>query len=319
MASVFSRRSILAMFATWPAAIALASQHVPLGAQGLPVVRMGGVPIDPAGEPYYAYDLGNFKRAGIDVQIQTMTNSASITAAVIGGALDIGLCDLVTASNARGHGVGIVYIAPGSIFTPASPGHTMFVQKTSSLMVAKDLEGKVVAVNGLKGIDQITTQAWFNKHGADWQAIKFAEIPFPAMAAALDSGTVDAIIMTEPGWTLGKDRFRSFDMADTGIADRFMISGYIAMKTWADANKDVVRRFSTVIRETGRWANANHAATAEILAKISKIPPDVLSRMERSIYSDQLTPELLQPLIDAGVKYGAVPKSFPAAEIIYRA
>ena len=314
--NAFPRRSFLTSLAALPVAGAFAP--LVARAQDLTPIRLGGVPIDPAAEPYYALDLGSFKKAGLDVQIQSMTNSGSIAAAIVGGALDFGLCDLVTASSAHGHGVPIIYIVPGATFTAESPGHAMFVKKTSTAMVAKDFEGKVVAVNGLHGIDQITVQAWFDKHGADWRAVKFTEIPFPTMAGALDSGTVDAIIMTEPFWTINKDKFRAFDMADTGIADRFMISGYIALKSWADAHPDIVRKFATVIRETGAWANANHAGSAAILAKMSKISPDILAKMERSYYGDRLTPALLQPLIDASVKYGAVPKSFPASEIIFR-
>jgi hypothetical protein len=38
--------------------------------------------------------------------------------------------------------------------------------------------------------------------------------------------------------------------------------------------------------------------------------------MERSYYGEKLSTALLQPVIDAGAKYGATTKSFPASEVI---
>lgn len=319
MPPALSRRNALGLLSTAPlaAGIFAGQRALTASAQDLTPLRVGAIPIDPCGALFYALEFGSFAKVGLDVKLQMMNNGSSIAAGVASGALDVGLADLPSAASGFAHGLPFTYVAPAAVYTPQAPGHALFVKKNSPILAAKDFAGKTIAVNGIHAIDQVTTQAWIDKNGGDWRAVKFVEMPYPTMAAALDSDAVDAIVITEPGWTLTNGRFRGFELGDGGVADRFLISGYVAMRDWANAHADIVHKFAAVIRDAGRWGNANHAASAAILAKNSKIAPEVLTKMKRSFYGDRLTPALLQPLIDASVKYGAVSKSFPAAEIIF--
>ncbi|HEY5348448.1 MAG TPA: hypothetical protein VIJ64_01915 [Candidatus Lustribacter sp.] len=61
-------------------------------APGLPVIRAGTIPADVSAVITYANDLGNFKDAGIDVQISLFQSGPVIAPAVIGGTLDVGAC-----------------------------------------------------------------------------------------------------------------------------------------------------------------------------------------------------------------------------------
>lgn len=317
MPTPMNRRAALGILSAAPLAVADALRPQAAAAQELTVLRVGAIPIDPCGELFYGLDFGAFKKAGLDVQLQMMRNGATIAAAIVGGSLDLGLCDLVAASAGHSRGLPFTYVVSAAVYTPEAPGHALLVKKTSAIRTAKEFEGKTIATGGLHGIDHVTTQAWLDKNGADWKAVKFTEIPYPSMTAALDADTVDAMVITEPFWSLTEGRFRGFELGDGGVANRFLISGYIATTDWAKKNTDVARKFATVVRDMGRWGNANHAASAAIMAKYTKLAPDVLAKMERSYYGDRLTPALLQPLIEAGVKYGSVPKSFPGGELIF--
>jgi hypothetical protein len=55
-----------------------------------------------------------------------------------------------------------------------------------------------------------------------------------------------------------------------------------------------------------RWANTHHAETAAVLAERYHTPPDVLAKMVRAAYPEQLTPALIQPVIDVAARYGVV-------------
>jgi hypothetical protein len=46
------------------------------------------------------------------------------------------------------------------------------------------------------------------------------------------------------------------------------------------------------------------------------MPAEIASKMVRSYYGEKLDPALLQPVVDAAAKYGAIAKSFPAADVI---
>jgi hypothetical protein len=72
------------------------------------------------------------------------------------------------------------------------------------------------------------------------------------------------------------------------------------------------------MREASNWANqkSNQAKSGEILAKYTKLDPGVIATMSRAVFADQLTPALLQPLIDVNAQYSKI-AAVPAGELIY--
>ena len=64
-----------------------------------------------------------------------------------------------------------------------------------------DLEGKTVAVNTLNNIGPVTINHWMEKHGGDYTKIKYVEVPFPDMGAALEAKRVDAAFTVEPAYS----------------------------------------------------------------------------------------------------------------------
>jgi hypothetical protein len=55
-----------------------------------------------------------------------------------------------------------------------------------------------------------------------------------------------------------------------------------------------------------------------MLAKATHIPLDVVQRMRRGTFAVDNDPKLIQPVIDAVVRYGIIDKGFPASELIYK-
>jgi hypothetical protein len=53
-----------------------------------------------------------------------------------------------------------------------------------------------------------------------------------------------------------------------------------------------------------------------VFAKYTKMDPAAAAKMTHSHFATQLTPALLQPLIDVSAKYAGF-KVFPAQELIY--
>ena len=62
------------------------------------------------------------------------------------------------------------------------------------------------------------------------------------------------------------------------------------------------------------WANVHQADSAALLTKYTQIL--VVPNMSRTVYAEKLDPAMMQPLIDASAKYGAIDKTFPAADLI---
>ena len=72
------------------------------------------------------------------------------------------------------------------------------------------------------------------------------------------------------------------------IGKRFLLNVWFTTASWAREHPDVVRRFAAAMRDTATWANANHAKSAGIVAKYTKLDPAVIATMTRSYYAEQV-------------------------------
>lgn len=284
-------------------------------------VSLGTIPIDNGAEAFYADDQGFFRRAGLDVAISPMTNGGAIVAAVASGALNIGFTNLFSFVTAYAKGIPVTLIAPASLYLSSSPAQALLVRKDSPFKTGKDLNGKTVACDGIKGITQITASAWIDRHGGDSTTVKWVEVPLALMPDALAAGRVDAVsgvLSDDPtaGTPQGTDRVLGYPY--DAIASRFLASGFITTKTWAAANPELVRRFSGAVLETARWANAHPALSGQMLMNVAKLSPDGLKALSRfrAPYAETLDPAQIEPVIAFATKYHIIPNVFPPREAI---
>jgi NitT/TauT family transport system substrate-binding protein len=286
-------------------------------AQEVPL-KIATIPIDTGAEAFYALDQGFYKKAGLDATIDRISNGPAITAAVVGGTDDIGFSNLVSLAIAFKKGVPITLIAPAGMYSSKAPTSTCQVALNSTIKTAKDMNGKIFATNGLKNIGEFGPRAWIDKNGGDSSTVKFVEMPFPDMAGALAQGRIDAALMAEPTMTESKGTSRFLSNCYDGIGSSYMIGAYFATTAWVAAHPDIVRKFQAAMRDTAIWANGNHAATAVILARESKMNPDIAAKMYRAVYPERLEAAAIQPVIDVTAKYGGLPAVFPATDMMYQ-
>jgi NitT/TauT family transport system substrate-binding protein len=140
-------------------------------------------------------------------------------------------------------------------------------------------------------------------------------MPFPEMAAALDAGRIDAALIAEPelSATVGKGE-RVLGFAYDAIAKQFLIGAWFTTGAWAKAHPDLVKRFQRAMTLSAAWANVHQADSAALLTKYTQIL--VVPRMNRAVFATHLDPAMMQPLIDASAKYGAIDTTFPAINLI---
>ncbi len=296
---------------------------VPAIAQNAPPpIRFGGTTNDTAAEPYYAQELGYFKRAGLNVEITTLSNGAAIAQAIAGGALDVGGTNLVGLGTAIAHNIPFALVAGGGIYSTDAPTTVLCVAKNAPYKIAKDLNGKTVSVPSLKDLTYAAAAGWLDQNGADVASIKFIEIPFPEASAALDRGTIAAGMIAEPSLSAGlrANTVRIFGKAFDAVAKQFMITATFATNDWVHKNADTARKLAQAIYETGRWANsrANQAHSGEILAGFAKLDPAVVGSMTRATYSTSADPKLLQPPLDIAYKYKFIDRQISASELLPR-
>jgi NitT/TauT family transport system substrate-binding protein len=191
------------------------------------------------------------------------------------------------------------------------PTTVIVTGKNSQIHSGSDLNDRAVAVNGLRDLTQYYAMAWVDQHGGDARSVKLIEMPFSEIGVALAQGRVDAGIVAEPALTLAeaKNEVKELGDPEADVAARFVQTAWFASEDWVRRNPEAARRFAEAMRKTAVWANAHHKETAAILARYTKITPEIASSMVRVSYGDggKLDPALFQPVIDVAVKYGGLP------------
>src|SRR5665213_1526673 len=170
----------------------------PAGAQSQQSIKIAVLPSDSVSLAFYAIDRGSFKRAGIDAELIKLQSGPAIAAAVASGAADFGAANIVALAVAHEKGVPFTAIAPAGVYTSRAVTVGLVVPKSSTIRSAKELEGRIVAVDSLKTLGTIATSAWMDRNGGDSKTLKYVELPFGQMGAALAAGRVDAAFLPEP-------------------------------------------------------------------------------------------------------------------------
>lgn len=305
-----NRHRVLAMLASAPA-ITLAR---PGAAQTLQTVKVSTFASEATAQVYYAQDRGFFRNRGLEVQISAQVGGAAGAAAMIAGEIDITEVDTVTLIKAHDRNQPFVFIAPGLLHSVKAPTAGVVTRDASP---PATYNGKTFATNSLGNIAVVLGNEWSDRNGGDSKTLKWVEIPFPAMPAAIGRGVIDGYVAPEPFLSAGGKAGYHIDLLQKNpIAPNLLQGGWIAMREWVTKNPVVARNFAAAIRDASDWANGDRKGSGDIIMKYSRMTQDVIDGMVRGQYQDRLDPTMIQPLIDSTARYGFIAKSFPARDII---
>jgi NitT/TauT family transport system substrate-binding protein len=166
----------------------------PVRSQSTLHLRIMTSPIENGAQVYYAKDMGFFAKAGIDVDIQSVQSGSAIASAVASNATDI----------AHTKKIPFVLVAAGSVWTQSAKNSGLFVAPNSTLKPGKDFNGKTLSTAGLGTLTEYATRAWIDQNGGDQSTVKFVEMGYSVMPAALSSGRIDGTLVNEPYFSLAK-------------------------------------------------------------------------------------------------------------------
>jgi NitT/TauT family transport system substrate-binding protein len=297
--------------------VALAGR--PVAAQTISL-RIGALPTDGFAEAYYAADNGSFAKAGINAEISSFHNGGEISAAIVGGSLDVGVSSPISLANAFLRGIPLVYIAAGNVYNSAAPTIGFCVAKDSSLRAAKDFEGKTISVNGYKDPTHLSILAWLARNGADPSKVNVTEVPAPETGQALARGTIVGAVIPEPflSAAISAGYARLFAKCFDAIGNGIMLGGWFTTADWVKKNPDLAKRFVAVIYETARWANANRDQSGLILQKYSRITDATLHSMTRVAYATSLAPAMINPTLQLAAAYKFTDRVVAGSDLIAR-
>jgi NitT/TauT family transport system substrate-binding protein len=294
---------------------------LPVAAQTTPpllTIRLASNAADDVTPLLYAQKTGMFTKAGLDVQIQRMNSGAAVTAAVIGGAIDIGKSSIIPLINAHVHGVPLEIVAAGEMWDTSAPISGMVVRRDSPIATARDLEGKTVAVVALGDLTHTGARAWIDQNGGNSKSVHYLEIPSSAVLAALGDGRIDAANVSNPVFTqiVASGQVRVIARPAGAIAKHYLITAFFATDAYLAKNGEAVAKFVQTLRAAAAYTNAHHAETIAMTAAFWGIDPAALSSMTRATVGLTLEPREIQPVVDAAAKYGVIDKTFDARQLI---
>jgi NitT/TauT family transport system substrate-binding protein len=266
----------------------------------------------------YAQQGGIFRKYGLDVDVIPMASGSAGLSAVAGGSAQVVYLNTITLLEAFDKGLGLQVIAPGSYYLTNKPYALLFVRKDSPIRSARDLNGKIIAAGALKDINAICMLGWIDANGGDSKTVRTIEVPNAALMPTLDEGRVDAVTLLPPFQTQALDsgKYRVLGKPYDAIAKSFMVAAWVVTNEWAAKNPDVARRFALAMREASIYANANPAKTVGLVADFTKVDASIVSRGPGTNDPPYLEPSDIQPVIEASVRYGLIPKTFDAAILL---
>lgn len=266
----------------------------------------------------YAQNAGFFREGGLDVTLQQGGTGAIVAQAIVGGATDIGKASITSIIAAYARGLPFAVIAPGLSYRKEDPTAGYLVKADSPLKTVLDLQGKTVTCSAIGDIAYLGLRALIDKAGGDSSSVKFIEMPFPAVSAAILQGRVDAGLMGEPAMMqdVKAGKLRYFVDELTGYSRPILEVVYFTTRDWASKNKETVAAFSKAILRGAAYANTHVAETVPLLLPLTKMDPTVAMEMRHGYSATTFDPAAIQPVIDLMVKYKTIPKGFNAKELV---
>src|SRR5436190_12822038 len=209
---------------------------------------------------YLGKQKGFFSQHDIDLSLSTSQGGAAIVPAVVAGQVQIGFSNMTSLLLAASKGLPVKVVCNGVASTGvADKDYSAVVVKADSpVKTAADLAGKTVAVNTLKNIGDTTVRASVRKAGGDPKGVRFVELAFPDMPAALQAGRVNAIWVVEPfvtAATAAGGRLIASNFVDA--APNLTVATYFTSTQFASSNADLVKRFTEAMTESNAYADAH--------------------------------------------------------------
>lgn len=282
-------------------------------------LRVGVLPIVSVAPLYLGMQKGFFKEEGLKIEPQQTQGGAAVIPSIISGDFQIGYSNIVSLMIAADRNLPLQVIAAGAHGgeDESTDYSAILVKKGSSIRDAADLQGKSIAVNTLKNVGELTIKAALEKEGADVSKIRFVEIPFPDMAAALEASRVDAVWVVEP-FVTGAEAAGAMVLVRnySATAPKLAVDAYFSSRQYIQENRDVVDGFIRAMRRSLEYASQNEQEARNAVLTFTKIPKDVVADIRLPNWQPNLNIPTVELQGKLAKKYGLVNEAPNISELV---
>jgi NitT/TauT family transport system substrate-binding protein len=256
---------------------------------------------------YLGKQQGFFSKRNIDLNLQLAQGGAAIVPAVVSGQYQFGFSKCLSLLLAQKNGLPLKVVSNGVTSTGVEGKDFggVVVNGDSPIQSPKDLVGKTVAANTLKNIVDTTVRESVRKDGADPADVKFVEMPFPDMPAALKGNKVDAIFVVEPFLSAAKAQGgRVIASSYVDAAKDLAVALYFTSTDLIKNNSDLVKRFQDAMAESLAYADAHPDEVRAVLSTYTQIKPEQAKALTLPKWPAEINKASVQALADLAVKDG---------------
>ncbi len=230
--------------------------------------------------------LGEYDKAGIEIELVDFKGGSQALTAVIGGSADVvsGYYDHCVNLAAKNQALQafVVY--------DRYPGFALVVSPKESATInsIKDLAGKKVGVSAPGSSSDFFLKYHLSKFGVAPDAVAVIGVGLgPTAVAAMEQGTVDAAVMLDPAITLLQGKFKELKiLSDTrNQKDTLALFGgeypggaLYTKIDWIAKHETETRALTNAIVATLKWIHSH--SPEEIMAKM----PDELVGQDKALY-----------------------------------
>ena len=277
------------------------------GAAEVTQVTVGVIPILDVAPIYLGVEQGFFKENGLELKLETAQGGAAIVPAILSGQYQFGFSNNTSLLLAQSKGLPLKIVAPGSSST-SQDGEDfagVVVKADSPIKKAADLAGKSVAINTLNNISDTVVREAVRKDGGDPTAIKFVELPFPDMPAAVAEGRVEAAFVVEPFLAISEGQgARDVASAYALATDDLSVATYFTSEQLIKSDPEMVKAFADAMVKSQTYASENPDEVRRIITTYTKIDPALIDKLTLPAFPDELSTESIQVLADLAMKDG---------------
>ena len=270
-----------------PALVALGALVATVGAAAAKVtIAVGGAGCLCYLPTVLAEQLGEYKKAGVDVEMVNFKGGSQALTAVLGGSADVvsgyfDHCVNLAAKNQALQAFVVYDRFPGLVLVVAP-------QNTGAIASVKDLAGKKVGVSAPGSSTHFFLSYLMSKNGVDPNSVGVVGVGLEATAiAAMEQGSVDAAVMLDPAVTLLQGKHKDLKILSDTRTQRDTLSVFggeypggalYTRADWIPSHAKEVQALTNAMVATLKWIHSH--TPEEIMAKM----PAELVGSDKALY-----------------------------------
>ena len=292
------------------------------GASGAPEttqVTVGVIPIVDVAPIYLGDEQGFFEERGIELELVQAQGGAAIVPAVLSGEYQFGFSNVTSLLLAKSRNLPLKVVAAGNSTTgdPKDDIGALLVPADSPIQTPADLDGKTVAINTAKNISDTVVRESARKAGGDPASIKFTELGFPDMPAAIAAERVDAAFVLEPFKSVAlKAGAREIAAPYADTAEDLLIAAYFTSEQTLAEDPELVERFTEAMNESLEYAAANEEEARQVLTTYTKIDAALIPELTLPKWSTDIDASRMERLADLALEDGLVTEAVPVDDLL---